>query len=122
MRRLPPPQAFGDDVDHLRLSEHADLDRVDAHVGEQRVDLLSHELRRDGVHAGHAARALRSQCGDHRAGVGAQRAHRLDVGEHTGAAGRIDAGDGQCGRGAALVRHGSNSVGVSVSRTYVNRG
>ena len=44
VRGFPVREPVGDRDDRARLPEHADLRRVDAHVGEQRIDLQADEL------------------------------------------------------------------------------
>jgi hypothetical protein len=51
----------------------------------------------DRKHPRDRARVLGGERRDHGAGVGAERAERLDVREHAGPAGRVDAGDRQHG-------------------------
>jgi hypothetical protein len=88
--------------DDLGGTEHADLHRVDAHIGEQRVDLLGDERGRHGMHAGDGARVLRRQSGHHAGAIGAQRREGLEIGKDAGAARGVDAGDGKdvAGHGA----------------------
>ncbi len=88
-------ESIGDDPDDRRLSDHADLRRIDAHVGEQRIDLFSDERRRHGKHSGHRTRVLCGQRCDDRAGIAAECANGLDVGQNAGTAGGIDTGDRQ---------------------------
>ncbi len=47
MPRAVTHERIGDRHRDLRRPHHADLDRIDAHVVEHRVDLSGHELRLD---------------------------------------------------------------------------
>jgi hypothetical protein len=61
----------------------------DVEIGEHRVDLRVHELRRHVVDAGHALGVLRGQRGDDERAVDAERGEGLEVGLDAGAAARI---------------------------------
>jgi hypothetical protein len=94
-RRAPATQAVGDRSHHVGAAEHAELDGIDADVGEHGVDLRRHERRRQRFDGADAAGVLRRQAAQGRHAVNAQRGKGLQVGLDAGAAGRIGTGDAQ---------------------------
>ena len=84
-------------VDRRLVGEHPDLDRVDADVRRDRVDLGDDHLRRDGGDHLDPDRVLRGQRGDRRRPVDAAASERLQVGLDPGAAAGVRAGDRQAG-------------------------
>ena len=79
---LAAHERVGHRLDLLDRAEHADLDRVDANVVKERVDLLLEEGRGHGHDARDGLRVLSGQGRDDAAGIGAAGAHGLDVGEN----------------------------------------
>ena len=88
-------QPDADGVDHGGVTEHADLDGVDADVVADGVQLRREERRRGNVDGAHALGVLRCQGGDGGHAVAAVRRDALQVGLDSGPAGGIGAGDGQ---------------------------
>jgi hypothetical protein len=78
-----------------RRAQHADLGGIDAHIGKQGVELQPHERRIDRTDAGHSLGVLRGERGDHAAAMRAVRGKGAQVGEQSGATGRVDTGDRQ---------------------------
>ncbi|BDZ50714.1 hypothetical protein GCM10025867_29550 [Frondihabitans sucicola] len=74
-------------------SEHADLDRVDPDVVEQRDELETHEVVRHRMHAGDSQRVLSGQRRRDGQAEGAEGAERLEIGLEAGASRRVAAGD-----------------------------
>lgn len=108
MGRLEMGQPVGHRADDVGGAEHAELDRIDAHILEERVDLQLEKFHRWGMHPGDRTGVLGRQRGDHRAAERAERREGLEVSQHAGAAGGVGAGDGEdVGNGAC--RH-ENSV------------
>ncbi len=110
------PQTLCDRRGNLRCRHHADLNRIDPHVGEYRVDLFGDESRVDGLKGSHTLRVLRRQRGDNRHAIGTERGECLQVGLDAGAAAWIRAGDGKdignhaATAGAASFKRGNTSV------------
>jgi len=90
-----------DGADDGGVGEHADLDCVEADIGDQGLELLGDELRWYHVHSGHALGVLCGEGRDHGRAVDAQRREGLEVGLDAGTAGGVAAGDGQPDRWAA---------------------
>ncbi|MCW0424680.1 hypothetical protein NB713_002623 [Xanthomonas sacchari] len=90
-------QRIGDQVDHLGVGEHAELDRADVEVGEAGIDLCAQERQRRHVYRGDAAGVLCGQRGGRRQPVHAVRGEGLEIRLDAGAAAGIGAGDAQCG-------------------------
>src|SRR5665647_2850650 len=90
-----------DGADDGGVGEHADLDCVEADIGDQGLELLGDELRWYDMHSGHALGALGGEGRDHGGAVDAQRREGLEVGRDAGTAGGVAACDAQCDRGAA---------------------
>ena len=73
-------------LNDLSIVEHPDLDGVDSQVGKHRLEFRLNERCRNRHDARNAPRILRGKrCGSPR-GIGAQRTHRLLVGEQSGSA------------------------------------
>ncbi len=94
VRRLPVGEAVGDGGADFGAAEHADLAGIDAHIDKQGVELLTQEIGRRHVYAGHALGVLRGEGGDHAATIGAECGKGFQVSQHAGAARRIDSGNG----------------------------
>ena len=100
---------------NLRGRHHADLHRVHAHIGEDRIDLLGDKCRIDRLERSHALRVLRRQRGDHRHAIGAEGRERLQVGLNAGTPTGIrtrdgkDVGDHAATAGAASFSRGNTS-------------
>ncbi len=82
--------------------DHADLDRIDADVRRDAVDLREHHVGRHRMDALHAQRVLRGDRGDRRHRMAAEHRDRLDIGLGPRAAAAIRPGDNQnaCGHGS----------------------
>ncbi len=83
-------------IDHGNVCDHADLDRFDIEIGEHRIDLRSHEIRRHRMDTCNAERVLRRQRRNDRSAVDAKRRERLEISLDSRAAAGVGAGDGQC--------------------------
>jgi len=86
-------QEVPDGTDDACIGKHADLDGVEAHIGNQRLKLLGDELRWYDMYSGHANGALGGEGRDHGRAVDAQRRERLEVGLDASTAGRVAARD-----------------------------
>jgi hypothetical protein len=62
------------------LAQHADLDRIDANVAEDRLDLGGDDGIRDRMHVGHDAGVLRGDGADHACAIDAERGKCLEIG------------------------------------------
>ena len=76
-------------LDRVDVSEHADLDRVDADVARHGPDLREYHLGRDVVDRGDPNRVLRGDRGDRRHPVDAAGGKGLEVGLDPGTAARV---------------------------------
>ena len=72
-------------------AQHANLDGINTHVGKKGINLFLYECSGDRHHTRHGLRVLSRQSGDDTGCKRSQRRHHLDVGQNTGAAGRVDA-------------------------------
>ena len=88
-----PAEKVGDGLDQLTREQHPGLRGVDADVGEDRLELCLHELRRNLVHRRHADRVLGRQRDDGAHPVTAGACKRLQIGLDAGAAPGIGARD-----------------------------
>ena len=75
------------------IRKHPDLDGINDDVRKKRFQLFRDKRRGNRQHSRHAAGILRRQRRHHPSGIGTDGTHRLDVGEHPGAARRIHAGN-----------------------------
>ena len=96
---LQPLEPLGDLLGGEGAADHADLHRVDADVGDDRVDLREDHFGRDRMDGGHAERVLRGDRGDRGHRMAAEHGDRLDVGLDARAAAGIRAGDDEDARG-----------------------
>lgn len=77
--RMPLVEAAGNRADDLGRRHHADLHRIGADVGKDRIDLLRDERGGHLVHPRYPERILRGERGDDRLGEQVMRRYRLDV-------------------------------------------
>ena len=77
---------FRHHVGDLRAAQHADLDRRDSEVVEDRLDLRADNCGRRIVDRPHAARILGGERGDHARAIDAERREGLQIGLNPGAA------------------------------------
>ena len=87
-------QPLADGLDQGRRGYHADLDRVGADVGEDRIQLPGQKFRGDFKNTLYAGGVLRRQGGDGGHGENAVHRHCLEIGLNTGASAGIASGDG----------------------------
>ena len=99
-------ERLDDRLDRRLVAEHPDLDRVDADVGGDRLDLGDDDLGRHRDHQLDADRVLGGDRGDRGRPVDAAARERLQVGLDAGAAAGVRAGDRETGSAAS----GSDSI------------
>ena len=104
----------GDGERDLGAAEHADLDGVDADVGEHGADLGGDDLAGQRVHGRDRDRVLRRDRGDRARPVHAAARERLQVRLDPGAAAGVGAGDREGGR-----RQGSDGLARSSRGTRI---
>ena len=88
-----PFQRIGDGMGDVGRGDHADLHRIDADIGKDRIDLAGDEVGRDQFDAADAPRVLGGQGGDDGHAVDAVRREGLQIGLDAGPAGGVRAGD-----------------------------
>lgn len=76
-----PAQSIGHGGDGGRVTEHAKLGGVNAHVGEEGIQLPGDKINRDGLHSGDSLCALRGERGDDRSAIGSKRRECFYVGQ-----------------------------------------
>ena len=100
----------------LRGRHHADLHRINAHIGEDRVDLFGDEPRIDCLKRSHTLRVLSGQRSDHGHAIRAKSRERLQISLDAGSPTGIRAGDGKnvgdhaATAGAASFSRGNTSL------------
>jgi hypothetical protein len=117
-RKVQRLQPVGQRMRGFGRSDHPDLDRVRADIGQHAVDLRHHHRGRHRVHRLHAQRILRGDGGDRGHRMAAQHRHCLDVRLYPGTPPESEPATIRMrGRGVTLIffRHARRACGGQAS-------